>query len=591
MDAIDVHLLPPEMLLQRKIGKKYNDPDLLEAKDFEDFYEDLPEWEHYWTETRIRFLALHQIGPRIIDNNFNPKPYNSDFLLLLRNAFRSVEFISELTPEGGIYEMAPEDIAALGAVFGDEAFDLAESLRETFQRLRENAPYVYVDEGIFEGTPNSQEVIADLNSAVTETLAEYGDRFDYPGPLPDPPIGAVLLRGGLFDPYDMIVNAEVNPLLALYGDTLTFRHELNHLWLFLSNGGSPFYQRRALELTRRRVFPGWFHEGLAGYASGEKEMRINTIVAMKDPQILADICADEFVETNNWALFYLIGTLVVDTFVEDYGEEVIGDLITKAKEKGDFAAALTELFAANGNYFVYLEELQQRVTTRISKLATLEETEDYAAILEAILPGSRADYESRDPEKNSYRAVAMELEQQARNRDMTDTPVDEEVLSYQKMLCETFLQKHPGSALSLSVHYLAGLLHYILSDGAKAKQHFDAILEKVTQFSRSEEAVFYATLTEARWGEGGVEVIDEILPYFHGLSLQQAKKVKKDLLRVRSPEEALSVDNEADEIPANAEEENPPQTNLKVPDNEGGCACSTRQQSFLNTLSILSRRR
>lgn len=594
VDSVEIRLLPEAFVLQRRIGEKYNDPALLEEKDFEDFYAEFQGGRSF-AFGQMRNLSLYTVGRRIQENHFSPQPYNSDYLLMLRGAFHAIQFVSELAPqEETCDQISPEDITALAAIMGDEATALVRAMEETFAAAQQGAPYVFSDNESFRDFPEYLETTDFLEGLVPEIFSEYSRRFGRPNVLPAPPIGGIEVyysevEDGRFRISEMIAEVGVHPLLVKkYGDIHILRHELNHLWLALSFGGNPFCWAEAVEQAGEEWSLRWFHEGLATYAAGEKSARRNYVFANHSPVMLAN-----FVNSISTSLFetapnYFFPTLLFEIWVEEHGESLIGKLMDEAEgnELGMFNVMRNLLYGGR-NFPDYIADIQRRATTKIREMYSDEEMESYIGILEALLPGIRQEYESGNWRMQPYRKVATSLERLgSANALLETTPADPELMRF-SALCDDFLEKYPDAVFSLAVRYLAGVIHFRLGDGEKAREHFAEILKDPSQFiHRAEEAIFYSAVAEARWGEKGVTALDEIIPYL-SLPLRDLAEEVKEVLSGEPPPPPPPPPPRP-EVPA-SDQRTPadlPAANLPAPDSsaaeeEGGCQVSASPASSL----------
>ncbi len=122
--------------------------------------------------------------------------------------------------------------------------------------------------------------------------------------------------------------------------------------------------------TGNAVVPAWFHEGVAQQVSGEWRFR-DTVSLMLDGYV-PDLQGLEgrFPVNAKWAdRAYRASLLAVDTLVDRYGEDVLGELILATRLHGDFRRGFAD--ATGTDYEVFTADFARSMRIRFGWLVTL----------------------------------------------------------------------------------------------------------------------------------------------------------------------------------------------------------------------------
>jgi hypothetical protein len=116
--------------------------------------------------------------------------------------------------------------------------------------------------------------------------------------------------------------------------------------------------------------PAWFHEGVAQHVSGEWRFR-DTVSLILDGSV-PDLRGLEgrFPGNAQWAdRAYRTSLLAVDTLVDRYGEDVIGELVLATRLRGDFRYAFPAVTGTD--YETFTADFAQSMRIRFGWLVTI----------------------------------------------------------------------------------------------------------------------------------------------------------------------------------------------------------------------------
>lgn len=147
-----------------------------------------------------------------------------------------------------------------------------------------------------------------------------------------------------------------------------FTHEVQFYVLY-----SGFW--KSAKLLKSVLYPLWFMEGMAEYASGEiddpqKEMLLRDAVTSSQLIPLTMLHGFSHLKPNQISLAYKIGNAAIDFIAQEYGQEKVGLLLQNIAEKFDMNNALQELLGVNIFELdeKFKESLEEKYEDEASKL-------------------------------------------------------------------------------------------------------------------------------------------------------------------------------------------------------------------------------